>query len=262
MAIRIPGTKIKIGKDKKKKAPNKKQVLDEAYRRILADPAASYEKKIVFPEMEPGIDEWYRPENDRMRKATAAGMMRASEAMFDDPSGYKLVFDHPAQDSFGGGSRAFSSSEGLVNMPSDIMGYMSKPQYLHSVLAHEVAHNQDQRENMDWLRKNRDQGHSIEKFRPKEKQSYLSAMLEPRYDPGTDVAPGGRNEYPDEYLSLGAYTPKYFRSLDVQDPTRGLKPVDPKKLAVELALQQRNFSSASGKTHRRRDSGPSRASLS
>lgn len=233
MAFRIPGTNFKIGKDKKKN--DKKKVLSAAYKKVLADPAASAEKKTIWPEMKEGVDLWYDKDQENLRRATAAGLMRAAEREIDAPLDYELTFDDPRQEMFGGGARAFSAGgERLVNVPSALEGYMSKPQYLSSVLSHEVAHNKDYEKNHPT------QGHSIETFRPLEKAAYRASMLEPSYLPGDDIGPGGMNEYPDEYKSLGPWKDQYFLSGDQMNATRNVFPVNAKDLAREI-INRRNI---------------------
>lgn len=253
MAFRIPGTNIKIGKDKKESAKN--AALAAAYKRVLATGSGS--DKVEWPEMEAGVDSWYSPDAGAGRRATAEALMRDAEAQI--PGGapdYRLVFDHPDQESFGpGGPRAFSSSAGLVNMPSDIEGYMSKPQYLASVLAHEVAHN------ADWVKNKPKVGHNKETFRPLEKAASRAAMIEPEYFPGDDVGIGGVNEYPDIMKSLGPYKQKYFVSNDVQDQTRGLQQVDPMEFLSNIIRKRKDFASSVGKTHRGVSNRETRASL-
>ena len=259
MAFRIPGTNIKIGKSKGKS--DKKKTLDAAYKRILR--ANNSDSKVIWPELEEGPEQWYNPATASMRRATASGLMREAEKMV--PGGapnYKLKFDQPdygkpmlEDGTYPKADFAYSSSAGLVNMPSDIEGYMSKPQYLSAVLAHEVAHNKD------WVQNKPAIGHNKETYRPLEKAASRAAMLEPRYNPGDDVGPGGMNEYADEYKSLGPFKPKYWISSDVQDQTRGIRPIDVASLLSEVVAQRKNFQAAGGKTHRGVSNRPARASL-
>lgn len=230
MKLHIPGTSIDIKVGEKSK---KKKVLDEAYKRVLRSPASD-QTKVTWPEMPMGTDLWYDDDQEGLRRATAAGLMHnAEDAVPNGVKNYQLKFDMP--DPSRGepvATRAFSSSAGLVNMPSTLAGYMSKPQYLATVLAHEVAHNNDWRKNHPAL------AHSIETFRPLEKMTNAAAMIEPQYDPGTDVT--GKNEYADRYASLGPWKDQYFLSANQMDPTRQIFPVSTDKLAREI-INRRNI---------------------
>lgn len=224
MNFHIPGTNINIGGKKK---PDKKAILKEAYAKLLRSPASD-QSKVTWPDMKEGAPLWYDPEQSNLRKATASGYMHEAEnAVPNGVKNYQLKFD--VKDPAGKLSdRAFSSSEGFVNMPTAIEGYMSKPQYLATILAHEVAHNNDFKRNRP------DIAHSIETFRPLEKASNRAAYIEPEYDPGTDVGLGGVNEYADRYKSLGDFPEHYYLSANQMDPTKQVFPVSAKGLAKEI----------------------------
>lgn len=232
MKLHIPGTSINIGGKKK---PDKKAVLDKAYRKILNSPSDD-QSKVTWPDMKPGTAMWYDPEQENLRRASAAGYMHeAEDSVPNGVRNYQLKFDQPSPwDKDPGGARAFSSSEGFVNMPSQIEGYMSKPQYLATVLAHEVAHN------TDWKRNRPDVAHSIGTFRPLEKAASQAAGIEPQYDPGTDTRVGGMNEYADRYASTGSFPEHYYMSANQMDPAKQVFPVSTKKLAKEI-INRRNI---------------------
>lgn len=211
---------------------NKKAALALARTKLRPARASDPAK---WADLTPHTDQDLWNEARDIRRATTAGLMREAERNTPGaPLDYKLVFDHPRQNDFGGGPRAFSSSEGLVNMPDDPRGYMSNPQYLAAILAHEVAHN------ADWRRNKPKVGHNKETFRPLERAASRSAALEPFYNEGDDVGLGGVNEYPDEYRGLGKYTPQYFMSANEMDPTQQVFPVDAKRLAYEI-INRRNI---------------------
>lgn len=232
MKLHIPGTSININIGGKGK-PSKKDVLDKAYKKVLS--SGTDQSKVTWPGMEPGAPLWYDEDQQNLRSATAAGMMhQAEDAVPNGVKNYNLEVG--PGDKYPGpmAGRAFSSSEGKVFVPGELEGYFSKPQYLATVLAHEVAHNND------WRRNHPTIGHSIETFRPLEKQTNASAQIEPQYDPGTDVGLGGANEYADRYASLGPYNPQYFLSANQMDPTKQIFPVDAKALAKEI-INRRNI---------------------
>ncbi len=240
MNLHIPGTNINIGQSKQ--AKDKKAALKNAYKNILSKAGPDDGAKVTWPEMAEGAPQWYGNEGASLRHSTAAGLMREAESKLKHTPNYKLQFN--VKDPTGNPSPvAFSSSAGLVNLPTgdnykDIgEGYFSKPQYLASVIAHEVAHNSDR------LRNSPTVPHNIETFRPLEKAASKAAGLEPQYNPGTDVGIGGANEYADRYKSLGQYDPHYYIGQNPQDLTRSPKLTKKEALGLALAAQRANFAS-------------------
>lgn len=248
MAIRIPGTNIKIGKGK----ADKKKVLDAAYKRVLRSPSSD-QSKVTWPDMPSGADPWYDPKLEHLRRASASGYMREAEQSLGDTPNFKLLFDQLDSKTGKVGERAWSSSAGEVNMPTDLGGYMSKPQYLATVLAHEVAHNKD------WVKNRPAIGHNKETFRPYERDAARAAQIEPQYDPGDDVT--GVNEYPDRYMPIGKWNDRYYMSNRVDDPTRSIFPVTTKDLERALVQRRKNVTSASNKSGLLPGVGRAQASL-
>lgn len=225
----------------------KKSALSNALKRVLSQ--GTNQDKVVWPEMAPGSDEWYDPKNTALRKSSAAGYQRDAESQFPRTPNYQTTFDNPLGPDGKPFDRAYSSSEngGVVNIPNpnNLEGYFSKPQYLASVIAHEVAHNVDRVQNAPLI------AHSKATFRPLEAQSYKSVNLQPQYNPGNDIGAGGINEYPDAYKSLGDYLQHYFVGTNPQNLTKAVKRTDPSQLVRALAAQKANFSA--GESARGRD---------
>lgn len=232
----------------------KKTALRDALKRVLS--SGTDQSKVTWPAMEPGSDQWYDPANTALRKSSAAGYQRDAEAQFPRSPNYGMTFDNPTGS---GHDRAFSAGngrQGRINVPNpdDMGGYFSKPQYLASIISHEVAHNVDSMKNSPIKIP-----HSVETFRPLESQAYRSVNMLPQYNPGTDVGLNGVNEYPDAYKSLGDYLPHYFVGANPQNLTKSPVRTDPKKLVKALAAQRANFNA--GESARNLDMRNSHASL-
>lgn len=180
--------------------------------------------------MDQGPTQWYGPENQALRQASAAGYLHEAQSKLPFYPNFDLRVNDPSQEK-GDNPRAFSNSSGFINIP-DIGnqggGYFSKPQYLAEVVAHEAAHNSD------WRNKPK-VPHSIETFRPLEAAASKAAGIEPQYNPGTDTGVGGINEYADSYKDLKTWVPHFYLSANQMNPSKQVYPVSLKNLAKALA---------------------------
>lgn len=236
----------------------KSAALKNALKQVFS--SGTDQSKVMWPEMEAGADQWYDPRNTALRKSSAAGYMREAEQQFPRTPNYGLTFDNPLGADGKPFDRAFSAGNGQIGRvnvpnPNSLEGYFSKPQYLASVLSHEVAHNVDSMKNSPVA-----VPHSKETFRPLEEQAYKSVNIQPQYNPGNDVGKGGVNEYPDAYKKIGDYIQHYFVGANPQNLTKSPVRTDPKNLTKALAAQKANFSA--GRSAGNMDLRNSTASLS